>query len=161
MITSACATALARLSLTKQSSSGSVDLHGVHFRGWNKYADTYPAKMVLIFAYGAQIRARICAPAHVYARRNEYALTPACTNVQRNQSRGSEFTPYYFRLSLISDQLSSPALLGHSRSAQLCRFAPVAPLSFLSSWSIAQPTDDLIYGDPPRKSSTSEAVGVS
>ena len=38
------ATGLARLSSTKQSSSGSVDLHGAHFRGWNKYAGTYPAK---------------------------------------------------------------------------------------------------------------------
>ena len=60
MITSACASALARLSSTKQSSSGSVDLHGAHFRGWNKYAGTYPAKMstmvlILADAYGAQI----------------------------------------------------------------------------------------------------------
>ena len=39
-------------------------------------------------------------------------------------------------------KLSSPALLGHSRSAQLCRFAPVAPHSFLASRSFAQPTDD-------------------
>ena len=114
MITSACATALAGLSSTKQSSSGSVDLHGAHFRGWNKYAGTYPAKMstvVLIFADGAQIRARIffltvklisfstyrrnhreittrrdttqirariCAPVHVYAGGggDEYAVTP-------------------------------------------------------------------------------------
>ena len=45
MITSVCATALAGLSSTKQSSSGSVELHGAHFRGWNKYAGTYPAKM--------------------------------------------------------------------------------------------------------------------
>ena len=60
MITSACATALAGLSSTKQSTSGSVNLHGARFRGWNKYAGTYPAKMstvVLIFADGAQIRA--------------------------------------------------------------------------------------------------------
>ena len=84
MITSACATALAGLSSTTQSSSGSVDLHGAHFRGWNKYAGTYPAKMsnvVLIFADGAQIRARICAPVHVYAGGggggDEYAVTPA------------------------------------------------------------------------------------
>ena len=38
---------------TKQPSSGSVDLHGAHFRGGNKYAGTYTAKMstvVLIFA---------------------------------------------------------------------------------------------------------------
>ena len=66
----ACATALAGLSSTKQSSSGSVDLHGAHFRRGNKYAGTYPAKMsteVLIFADGAQIRARICAPVHVFA----------------------------------------------------------------------------------------------
>ena len=65
MITSACAAALAGLRSTKQSSSGSVDLHGAHFRGGggggggNKYAGTYPAKMstvVLIFADGAQIR---------------------------------------------------------------------------------------------------------
>ena len=79
MITSACATALAGLSSTKQSSSGSVDLHGAHFRGGNKYAGTYPAKMntvVLIFANGAQIRARVCAPVHVYARGIEYAVTP-------------------------------------------------------------------------------------
>ena len=65
MITSACATALAGLNSTKQSSSGSVNLQGAHFRGWNKYAGTYPAKMstvVLIFADGAQIRVRICAP---------------------------------------------------------------------------------------------------
>ena len=39
------AAALARLSSRKQSSSGSVDLHGAHFRGWNKYPRTYPAKM--------------------------------------------------------------------------------------------------------------------
>ena len=82
MITSACATALAGLSSTKQSSSGSVDLHGAHFRGWNKYAGTYPAKMstrVLIFADGAQIRARICAPVHVYVGGgggDKYAVTP-------------------------------------------------------------------------------------
>ena len=44
MITSACATALAGLKSTKQSSSGSVRLHGAHFRGWNKYAGTYPRK---------------------------------------------------------------------------------------------------------------------
>ena len=59
MITSACAAALAGLRSTKQSSSGSVDLHGAHFRGGTKYAGTYPAKMstvVLIFADGAQIR---------------------------------------------------------------------------------------------------------
>ena len=40
------------------------------FSRGNKYAGTYPAKMstvVLIFADGAQIRARICAPMHVYA----------------------------------------------------------------------------------------------
>ena len=58
MNTPACATALAGLSSTKQSSSGSVDLHGAHFRGWNKYAGTYPAKIstvVLIFADGAQM----------------------------------------------------------------------------------------------------------
>ena len=61
--------------LTKQPSSGSVDLHGAHFRGGNKYAGTYTAKMstvVLIFADGAQIR---CAPVHVYAGGNEYAVT--------------------------------------------------------------------------------------
>ena len=33
----------------------------------------------------------------------------------------------------IRDSLSSPALLGHSRSAQLCRFAPLAPLNFVAS----------------------------
>ena len=66
MITSACATALAGLNSTKQSSSGSVDLPGARFRGGNEYAGMYPAKMstmVHIFADGA----RICAPVHVYA----------------------------------------------------------------------------------------------
>ena len=85
MITSACATALAGLSSTKQSSSGPVDLHGAHFHGGNKYAGTYPAKMstvVLNFADGAQIHARICAPVHVYARGIEYAVTPAHKGVQ-------------------------------------------------------------------------------
>ena len=40
------------------------------FAGGNEYAGTYPAKMstmVHIFADGARIRARICAPVHVYA----------------------------------------------------------------------------------------------
>ena len=65
MITSAYATALARLSWTKLSSSGSVDLHGARFRWRNKYAGTYAAKkgtLVVVFADGAQIRVRICAP---------------------------------------------------------------------------------------------------
>ena len=74
MITSACATALAGLSSTKQSTSGSVNLHGAHFRGGNKYAGTCPAKMstvvrmliffffflLLIFADGAQIIIYYC-----------------------------------------------------------------------------------------------------
>ena len=50
------------------------------FAGENNYAGTYPAKMstiVLIFADGAQICARICAPVHVYAEGIEYAVTPA------------------------------------------------------------------------------------
>ena len=79
MITSACASALAGLSLTKQSSAESVDLHSAHFRGWNKYVGTYPTKLstvVLIFADGAQIRARICASVHVYAEGSYYAVTP-------------------------------------------------------------------------------------
>ena len=87
MITSVRATALAGLSSTKQSSSGSVELHGAYFRGWNKYAGTYPAKMstvVLIFADGAQIRARIYAPVHIYAEGNEYALTPAASTVDES-----------------------------------------------------------------------------
>ena len=45
-------------------------LPGARFRGGNEYAGTYPAKMstmVHIFADGARIRARICAPVHVYA----------------------------------------------------------------------------------------------
>ena len=66
------------------------DLHGAHFRGGDKYAGTYPAKMstmVLIFAYGAQIRARICAPVHVYARGIEYAVTPPSeSNVGKYQN---------------------------------------------------------------------------
>ena len=64
---------------TELDSSGSVDLYGAHFREWNKYAGTHSAKMstmVLIFADGAQIRARVCAPVHVYAEGNEYA-TPS------------------------------------------------------------------------------------
>ena len=31
--------------LDKSSQAQSVDLNGVHFRGWNKYAGTYPTKM--------------------------------------------------------------------------------------------------------------------
>ena len=45
-------------------------LPGARFRGGNEYAGMYPAKMstmVHIFADGARIRARICAPVHVYA----------------------------------------------------------------------------------------------
>ena len=96
MITSACATALAGLNSTKQSSSGSVDLPGARFRGGggggggNEYAGTYPAKMstmVHIFADGARIRARICAPVHVYAGGNEYAVTPAGPRLQIEQLR--------------------------------------------------------------------------
>ena len=36
--------------------------------------------LLLIFADGAQIRARICAPVHVYAEGNEYAVTPVIGN---------------------------------------------------------------------------------
>ena len=102
MITSASATALAGLSSTKQSSSGSVDLHGAHFRGWNKYAGTYPAKMstmVLIFADGAQIRARICAPVHVCAEGNDYAVTPAIFGKHSMQKQILLETELFFILS--------------------------------------------------------------
>ena len=96
MITSACATALARLNSTKQSSSGSVDLHGAHFRGWKKYAGTYPARMstmVLIFADGAQIRARICAPGARFRGGNEYAVTPAALQARTQGGGGGSDEP--------------------------------------------------------------------
>ena len=66
----------------KQSSSGSVDLHGAHFRGWNKYAGTYPAKMrtvVLIFADGA--RANLCAGARLRGNVGKYQNGTSYTRV--------------------------------------------------------------------------------
>ena len=91
-------TALARLSSTKQSSSGSVDL--CTFSRVEQIRGYVPREMsttVLIFADGAQIRARICAPVHVYARGIEYAVTPAAADAGRKtearksdeKSRGS------------------------------------------------------------------------
>ena len=93
---SICNCSGAGLSSTKQSSSASVDLHGAHFRGWNNYAGTYTANMstmVLIFADGAQIRARICVPVHVYAEGNEYAVTPALSyQAYQSVDRQREYT---------------------------------------------------------------------
>ena len=48
-----------------------------HFRGWNKYAGTYPAKMstmVLIFADGAHAGAREFVPRCTFTRRGSNTL---------------------------------------------------------------------------------------
>ena len=83
MITSACAAALAGLSSTKQPSSGSVNLHGAHFRGGEQIRGYVHRENE---HRGAHFRgwctnslANLCAGARLRGGGggNEYAVTPA------------------------------------------------------------------------------------
>ena len=62
-----CATALARLSSTKQSSSGSVDLHGAHFRRGEQIRGYVPRENEHHGAHfrGWSTRANLCAGARL------------------------------------------------------------------------------------------------
>ena len=66
--------------------------------------------MVLIFADGAQIRARICASVHVYAEGNEYAVTTAVSTVDVN-SRFSRFQFSAFWLNGLASSIFIFALI--------------------------------------------------
>ena len=142
MITSACAAALAGLRSTKQSSSGSVDLHGAHFRGGNKYAGTYPAKNE---HRGAHFRgwctnslANLCAGARLRGG-NEYAVTPVTKGFsspndtpkpRKNCENGDFSTPLTGMESCTVDRGCTPAPKDATKLAVFFRFFRDFPLTF-------------------------------